>query len=313
MAIVDANSPAEMGLVKNIAHPEFERDRDWRSDCSSIGPRMKPRTRGTDGHSSFFMRNPRTPKIRAVQTSNIEFLMLYAPTTDMARIRGARILYGTLATLAHSPTNRRFRIRSMMFPIYMLAMTVHVKSAYSVKINVRVIAAANESLNLAVSDGRFRPDLYFRINVLTLKLPPLRHRREDIPGLVLQMIKETSTEIFEFLQPLVPTLIRPLLDYDFPGNVRELRSIAERFLILLDRARLGELDYMTRLMRECIGETPVLSPSANRLTLEVKDSLRATLEDLERRAISRALRVAAHRDRGPDLAGHLVNRHYPIN
>lgn len=69
------------------------------------------------------------PPGRAIQTSNIVFLILYAPTMDMIRISGASLLYGTLATLAQTPTNGRFRINSMMFPIYMLAMTVHVKPA----------------------------------------------------------------------------------------------------------------------------------------------------------------------------------------
>lgn len=158
-----------------------------------------------------------------------------------------------------------------------------------IPINVRIIAATNENLGMAVSKGSFRPDLYFRLNVLTLVLPPLRQRREDIPVLFRDFLNSIDPLLLPRLEQSFPAIVSPLLEYNYPGNVRELISIVQRFLIMLDQARLNEKDYLKALMRECIGENLFLSPSPNRIVVEVKESITATLEEIEKAVIINTL------------------------
>jgi two-component system response regulator GlrR len=98
--------------------------------------------------------------------------------------------------------------------------------------NVRVIAASNQDLGGLVAKGHFRQDLYFRLNVLTLTLPPLRERREDIPILALHFIKRYATEFGRPVQGITPIALKRLLAHDWPGNIRELSHAMERAVLL---------------------------------------------------------------------------------
>ena len=90
------------------------------------------------------------------------------------------------------------------------------------------------------------------------------------------------------IYPILPVLIRPLQSYSFPGNVRELRSIVERFFILLDPSVVGDAEAMAGLMRECIGDFP-LPVAPDRFSVQAKETLEATLADVERTVVIRAL------------------------
>ena len=98
--------------------------------------------------------------------------------------------------------------------------------------NVRVIAASNQDLAALVAQGRFRQDLYFRLNVLTLFLSPLRERREDIPTLALHFVKRFATEFARPVQGLTPLAMKRLLAHSWPGNIRELSHTIERAVLL---------------------------------------------------------------------------------
>jgi two-component system, NtrC family, response regulator GlrR len=100
--------------------------------------------------------------------------------------------------------------------------------------NVRVLAASNQDLATLVAKGQFRQDLYFRLNVLTLTLPPLRDRREDIPVLALHFIRRFAADFERPVKELTPSAIRHLLEYSWPGNVRELSHAMERTVLLGD-------------------------------------------------------------------------------
>jgi len=101
-----------------------------------------------------------------------------------------------------------------------------------IEVNVRVIAATNRDLKTAVSSGDFRRDLYYRLNVLHLELPPLRERRGDIPVLVRRFIGQFTEDHDREFKGLSPEAMRILLDYDWPGNVRELRNLVESMVVL---------------------------------------------------------------------------------
>jgi two-component system response regulator HydG len=111
------------------------------------------------------------------------------------------------------------------------------------KANVRVVAATNEDLKKAVQAGKFREDLYFRLRVVPIRLPPLRERREDIPMLVEHLVKKHALRLSR--PPLLPDeeAMRALLDHSWPGNVRELEHAIERALLLARGGTLGVADF----------------------------------------------------------------------
>lgn len=100
------------------------------------------------------------------------------------------------------------------------------------QLNVRIIAATNRNLSTLVEQGVFRKDLYYRINVITLELPPLRHRKEDIPALVEHFIKKFNERNHRNVRGLSREAMNALMHHDFPGNVRELENIIERAVVL---------------------------------------------------------------------------------
>ena len=109
----------------------------------------------------------------------------------------------------------------------------------SIKIDVRVIAATNVDLKQAVAQGRFREDLYYRLNVVPIAVPPLRERREDIPALVDHFIRRYSHEFAKPIQGLSPEALAALREYLWPGNVRELQNVIERSVVLVDGPVIG--------------------------------------------------------------------------
>jgi transcriptional regulator with GAF, ATPase, and Fis domain len=110
-------------------------------------------------------------------------------------------------------------------------------------VDVRLIAATNRDLELAVSEGRFRADLYYRLNVFPILIPPLRERLEDVPRLARHFAMLYASKMGKQVGPLTPPLMDRLRAYGWPGNVRELQNVIERAVILSPKGRfeLGEL------------------------------------------------------------------------
>ena len=114
-------------------------------------------------------------------------------------------------------------------------------------VNVRVIAATNRDLATAAEDGHFRLDLFYRLSVFPLELPPLRNRREDIPQLATHFVKQACTRLHVSEAKLSRREMERLQDYDWPGNVRELQNVVERAVIL---AQGGPLHFELRSNRK---------------------------------------------------------------
>ncbi|MBN2808319.1 MAG: sigma-54-dependent Fis family transcriptional regulator [Deltaproteobacteria bacterium] len=108
-----------------------------------------------------------------------------------------------------------------------------------IDVNVRIIAATNRALKKMVEDGRFRADLYYRLNVMTINLPPLKERKADIPHLARYFIELFNNEYNRNIEDISPAALDLMLAYDWPGNVRELRNSIERALILEDGRTLS--------------------------------------------------------------------------
>ncbi len=153
--------------------------------------------------------------------------------------------------------------------------------------DVRFIAATNADLEAGVSQGTFREDLYYRLNVITLKVPPLRERSEDIPLLVNHFLGRYSTENEKIIQGIAPDAMQDLLEYHWPGNVRELENAIERSVVLATTDRIS---------RELL-PAPVRSaeplPMRNEHFAEAGVPFKDAVQSYERRLIIRALKASA--------------------
>jgi DNA-binding NtrC family response regulator len=116
------------------------------------------------------------------------------------------------------------------------------------KVDVRIVAASNIDLLSLVKEGRFREDLYHRLNVIHLSLPPLRDRREDIPMLLAHFLERFCTENTKPLRIFTPSAMKLLMDYDWPGNVRELENVVERAVVLSTQERV-DVDLLPESLR----------------------------------------------------------------
>ncbi len=118
-----------------------------------------------------------------------------------------------------------------------------VGGASDIKVDVRVIAATNRLLHEEVKKGRFRDDLFYRLNVMAVPLPPLRERRDDIPLLLKHYIDAFNTEFRKKIQGVTPGAMAALTRYPWPGNVRELRNAVERAMLLSEGTQLSEEQF----------------------------------------------------------------------
>ena len=126
-------------------------------------------------------------------------------------------------------------------------------STKSLKTDVRIVAATNKSLQSLVEEGKFRQDLFYRINVVKLVLPPLRDRREDIPLLVEHFIRKFSRLSGKEIQGLSPEAFPMLMSHDFPGNVRELENIIEYATVVCKNGTIG-IEHLPDFFRNIGGE-----------------------------------------------------------
>jgi two-component system, NtrC family, nitrogen regulation response regulator NtrX len=123
----------------------------------------------------------------------------------------------------------------------------------TVKVDVRVVSATSRDLAKEIANGRFREDLFYRLNVVPVKMPALAERREDIPGLVLQFLARFAAEQRVPAPTLDDDTAAALQAYDWPGNVRQLRNVVERTMILAPTDRIGRID-VDLLPAEVLGD-----------------------------------------------------------
>ena len=162
----------------------------------------------------------------------------------------------------------------------------------TVKVDVRVIAATHCDLERAIAENRFREDLYYRLNVITLRVPPLRERREDLAGLAEFFVRKHSAAGAPVLR-IPPTLHELFLQYHWPGNVRELENMIRKLLVFKD-ARLVERDLHAKLaQRPRYDSEPVaVTPHAELTPVSVPEAAVMTANGTRVIAINDAVRPA---------------------
>ena len=146
-----------------------------------------------------------------------------------------------------------------------------------IKVDARVIAATNKDLQTEIRTGRFREDLYFRLNVIPVFVPPLRERQEDIPILADHFMAEFAREYGRRIKGFEPAAIAALRDYAWPGNVRELRNVIERLMIMVPGERISAAD-LGFLDPSGLARPGQLTAPVERLTLhEARDNFERDL------------------------------------
>ncbi|MDP9268695.1 MAG: sigma-54 dependent transcriptional regulator [Acidobacteriota bacterium] len=158
---------------------------------------------------------------------------------------------------------------------------MHLGGVHELQVDVRIIAATNVDLKQQVEEGKFREDLYYRLNVIAVELPPLRARREDIPLLVQHFLERFSQENGKTVSGIAPEALRPLLDHGWPGNVRELENVIERAVVLAPRETVtSDLLPASVLGRDVVGR--ILAERADASLFDI-------IEECERRVIGEML------------------------
>ncbi|SFD75027.1 Transcriptional regulator containing GAF, AAA-type ATPase, and DNA-binding Fis domains [Chitinophaga sp. CF118] len=155
----------------------------------------------------------------------------------------------------------------------------------SIKVNVRIIAATNRNLQKEVDAGKFRADLFYRLNVFPITLPPLRNRKEDIPVLTAHFIARYSRNAGKKMMTLSPKVMEELVAYSWPGNVRELEHLVERSVLLTNGTTIKQMYLPSRTPKE-----PVNTPEEFQIL---------PLDEMERTYILKVLKVCNGRISGP--------------
>lgn len=162
-------------------------------------------------------------------------------------------------------------------------------STKSINVNVRIIAATNKNLENAVKDGKFREDLYWRLNVIPLTIPPLRERKEDIPVLCDYFIDKFSTK-FGYKLVLNKEVLELFTEYDWPGNVRELENLIERFYVFSDNGfvKIEDIPEKIRFQENSIPQDLIID-EFNPFATEI--DLNELVMEYERKLILHALNM----------------------
>jgi DNA-binding NtrC family response regulator len=161
-----------------------------------------------------------------------------------------------------------------------------------IRVDVRIVAATNRDLDLAVKEGHFREDLYHRLNVVPIMLPPLRERREDIPGLAHHFLQRFAQEVKKNFSQISEDALGKLSGYDWPGNVRELANIMERAVVLGQGPEIAPHDLPARIA--------AVEPNSQPDNLPYRDAMEVYRKQLVMRALAQTQgnRAAAARALG---------------
>ncbi len=158
------------------------------------------------------------------------------------------------------------------------------------KVDVRVLAASNKDLEKEIGKGQFREDLFYRLNVVPIVVPPLRERSEDVPALVQHFMKAHTEEQGLRMKEVSPDAMVVLQQYDWPGNIRELRNLIERLMIMVPGYVIEASQAVMSLQGRTTGAVTAPVATANPLLAKSYDSLRDARNAFEKEYISRKLR-----------------------
>ena len=182
-------------------------------------------------------------------------------------------------------------------------------SGKSIKVNARVIAATNRNLLKAMEKGTFRSDLYFRLNVYPVNVPPLRERKEDIEALANEFLREVDSRLNKRFVTISRQVLAELQSYDWPGNVRELQNIIQRAAVI-STGRVLRLPEKWKLSLEPKKPDRLFTTSIRDVASKAEKTFQpAKLEELDREYITRILEQTKWRIEGPKGAALILGLH----
>src|ERR1700684_3532457 len=185
-----------------------------------------------------------------------------------------------------------------------------VGSSRTQRVDVRVIAATNRNLREMVDDGRFRPDLYYRLHVFPIDLPPLRERKADIPELVEYFVQQFAASMDKLIEPIPQETMENLVNYPWPGNIRELQNVIERAIIVSADPTLRFDCHLLPVAAAAKGLEALEPDAPEDLQADLKSAKPLlTLDEVERNHILAALQHAGGVVDGPKGAARIVNLH----
>ncbi|MFQ6108324.1 MAG: sigma 54-interacting transcriptional regulator, partial [Candidatus Aminicenantales bacterium] len=151
-------------------------------------------------------------------------------------------------------SNISLNIQAKLLRVIQEREITRIGSTKPIKVDVRILAATNENLAECVRRGKFREDLFYRLSVVPIHLPPLRERKEDIPLLVENCLKKYNKRMKKKIKTISPAVLKALMEYDWPGNIRELENTIERAVVL----SVGEEIELEDLIYHGIGSSLTL-------------------------------------------------------
>jgi formate hydrogenlyase transcriptional activator len=178
-------------------------------------------------------------------------------------------------------------------------------SGKTIKVDVRVIAATNRNLADAMQRGRFRPDLYYRLNVYPIGLPPLREREEDVALLAEVFLREASRRLGRSFDPISEEVLEALKNYEWPGNVRELQNVIERAAVISTGRRL-QLPEQWALAESWKGSANVSTPTTEVKYADKRPLEEGSLDQVGRNYILQILEQTGWRVEGPKGAATIL-------
>ncbi|HEX2522095.1 MAG TPA: sigma-54 dependent transcriptional regulator [Terriglobia bacterium] len=158
-----------------------------------------------------------------------------------------------------------------------------------ISVNVQVVASTNRDLEAVVREGKFREDLFYRLSVIPIQIPPLRERKEDIPLLVEHFIQRYSTQFRKKVGQVSPEGMKLMMDYSWPGNIRELKNAIERAMILVDKDRI-DVAHLPIRISDPNSASPMPRASGNSLVHLPSEG--AGLEEIEKNLLEQALQYS---------------------
>ena len=162
----------------------------------------------------------------------------------------------------------------------------------SIKVNARIITATNKDLKVMVKEGKFRDDLYYRLNIVSIRIPPLRERREDIPTLVEYLLTKINRELHKKVVGVSEEMMDIFMKYRWPGNVRELENLLTRAVVVAKSQVLTRGDFPE------LGEDAVNGANGKHAEIVIEPGKNMTLDEVEEQYIRRVIKDNNHRTKG---------------
>jgi TyrR family helix-turn-helix protein len=175
-----------------------------------------------------------------------------------------------------------FSLQAKMLRVLQEHEIMRVGGIKSIAVDARIIAATNKDLSDMVRQGSFREDLYYRLNVVSIEIPPLRERKEDIPLLTLHFLEKINRK-YSFSKRISPEVIDGFLMYPWPGNIRELENVTERMLVMTEEDEI-QINHVPSYIRNAV------VPADDQPLLLDHMPLKKAMERMERQVIELALK-----------------------